>query len=361
MSPPTTLVAADEALAGILEVGGVSVGALYLPDAEGHLEFQVQRGVGEAQADSAAGFFGHPELFELAMGSEHGLVVPSNAVPPEAGRDFLARLAVGSTVFVPLASRGERLGVLLLASPRRRGLTHPDRLAFARSLGAQLAGTIALSRSLASLAASERRYRTLFETAPIGLFRTTAQGRILEANPELLALLGCSAVASVLGSRVNEFYFDIEDRRRLLGIAEREGRASGFEVRLRRRDGIVIWGRMNLRVLSQDGSVVYEGSVEDVTARRMAEQRRGAEHAATRALAESASLAEATPRLLEAVCTSLEWQVGELWRADPTAGVLRCFDAWHVPSEALREFASVSRRDDVYVRGGPARTGLGDR
>jgi len=187
-------------------------------------------------------------------------------------------------------------------------------------------------------------------TVPIGRFRTTAQGRILDANPELLALLGCSAGTSLLGARANEFYFDIEDRRRLLDIAEREGRASGFEVRLRRRDGIVIWGCMNLRVLSQDGSVVYEGSVEDVTARRMTEQCMSAEHGVTRALAESSSLAEATPRLLEAVCTSLEWQVGELWRVDPTAGVLRRFDAWHVPSEALREFASVSR-DMTFASG----------
>jgi PAS domain S-box-containing protein len=337
------------ALAGLLDVAGLSVGALYLADADGHLGLQVQLGDGEARAGDAAEFFGHLELFELGLGSEHALAIPSIGVPPEAGRDFLARLAVGSAVIVTLTPRGGRLGVLLLGS-QRRDITHPDWLVFARSLGAQLGQTIALSRTFGRLTASERRYRNLFDTTPIGLFRATAQGHFLEANPELLSLLGCADLATLFGSRTDDFYFDPEDWRRVLTIAEREGRAFGFEVRLRRRDGAVIWGRLNVRALRVGDNVVYEGSVEDVTDRRGAEQRMAAEHAVTRALAESADLAQATPRILEAICTSLGWQVGELWRVDRTAGVLRRLDAWHVPSEALREFASMSR-DMTFASG----------
>lgn len=261
--------APGEALAGVLHVGGVSVGALYLRDAAGHLRLHVQLGVGEVRSGDPAQFFGHVELFELALGSEHGLAIPSIAVSPEAGRDFLARLAVGSAVLVTLTSRGDRLGILLLAS-QRRDLTHPDWLAFARSLGAQLGQTIALSRSFTRLSASERRYRHLFDSTPIGLCRTTSEGQFLEANPALISLLGCPDLATLFASRVDDYYFDPEDRRRLLAVAEREGTVLGHEMRFRRRDGMVIWGRMNVRALREGDNIVYEGSIEDVTARRLA-------------------------------------------------------------------------------------------
>ena len=57
------------------------------------------------------------------------------------------------------------------------------------------------------------------------------------------------------------------------------------------------------------------GSVPDISQRRFA-----AEYATARVLAESARLAEATPRILEAICTTLGWEHGALWRVDPGAG-----------------------------------------
>jgi len=337
------------ALAGVLDVAGVSVGALYLVDVDGRLALRVQLGVEAARAAGAAEFFGHPALFELALGSEHVLAIPSPPVSAEAASGFLARLGVGSAVLVALTPHGDRLGVLLLGSGHR-DLTHPDWLAFARALGAQLGQAIALRRTFTRLTTSEHRHRDLFETTPIGLFRTSPKGEFLEANPELVSLLGFSDLSSLLGSLAAEFFVDPADRWRLLAITAREGKALGFELRLRRRDGSVIWGRMNLRALRLDGQIVHEGSVEDVTARRMTEQRLTAEHAVTRALAESASLAEATPRILEAVCTSLGWQVGEVWRVDAAAGLLRRLDAWHVPSDTLQE-VSDSTRNITYAPG----------
>ena len=61
------------------------------------------------------------------------------------------------------------------------------------------------------------------------------------------------------------------------------------------------------------------------------------------ALAESTTLAEATPRMLEAICEALGWEYGALWQVDRTANLLRCVDTWHPPSLAFHEFADVSR------------------
>jgi PAS domain S-box-containing protein len=76
----------------------------------------------------------------------------------------------------------------------------------------------------------------------------------------------------------------------------------------------------------------------DVSHRRLV-----AEHATSRVLAESTRLAEATPRVLEAVCTTLDWEHGAFWQVDPQAGVLRCVDLWTPPGARFAEFEALSR------------------
>ncbi len=68
-----------------------------------------------------------------------------------------------------------------------------------------------------------------------------------------------------------------------------------------------------------------------------------AQYATTRALAESASLSEAAPKVLQAVCETLGWEHGALWRVDAGTGVLRCVEIWTPPGAGFPEFDSVSR------------------
>jgi PAS domain S-box-containing protein len=57
----------------------------------------------------------------------------------------------------------------------------------------------------------------------------------------------------------------------------------------------------------------------------------------------SATLAEATPRILEAICEALDWEHGALWQIEREAHVLRCVDIWHRPSVSFPEFEAASR------------------
>jgi PAS domain S-box-containing protein len=70
------------------------------------------------------------------------------------------------------------------------------------------------------------------------------------------------------------------------------------------------------------------------------ERRRSARLAVTQILAEAASLEEAAPEILRAVCESLRWDVGVLWTVDRKANVLRCLDV--VPSDPVRAAAFVT-------------------
>ena len=73
------------------------------------------------------------------------------------------------------------------------------------------------------------------------------------------------------------------------------------------------------------------------------ERRLTAEYIAARALAESATLAEAAPRVLQAVCEQLDWDYGALWNVDSTSDVMRCVESWHLPTVTLPEFEAASR------------------
>lgn len=95
----------------------------------------------------------------------------------------------------------------------------------------------------------------------------------------------------------------------------------------------------------------YEGSVEyivgtgiDITDRKRAQQHLTAQYAATRVLAESATTGEATRQILQGICESLGWDLGEIWMVDQQANVLRFLDMWHKASLEVEEFKALNRQ-----------------
>ena len=84
--------------------------------------------------------------------------------------------------------------------------------------------------------------------------------------------------------------------------------------------------------------------IQDITERVQTERRVNAEHAVTRILSESATLNEASQKILQAICACLEWDLGGIWAIDRKAGVLRCEDIWHIPSLEAKEFTTVTRQ-----------------
>jgi len=68
-----------------------------------------------------------------------------------------------------------------------------------------------------------------------------------------------------------------------------------------------------------------------------------AEFATARVLATAAHLSDATPRILEAICTTLNWEHATVWRVDRQASVLRCVEIWHQPDVRFAKFEALSR------------------
>ena len=78
--------------------------------------------------------------------------------------------------------------------------------------------------------------------------------------------------------------------------------------------------------------------------RKASERHLTAQNVTTWVLVESATLAEAMPRVLEAVCKSLDWVMGVRWSVDSQAHVLRCAEMHVAPPRPLQEMVEVNRR-----------------
>lgn len=82
---------------------------------------------------------------------------------------------------------------------------------------------------------------------------------------------------------------------------------------------------------------------EDITERKISEVRLRAEHDVTKILAESESVEEASPRILQSICVALEWDLGEIWIYDQQLSALRNTEIWHPPSLEFSEFKDITR------------------
>ena len=79
----------------------------------------------------------------------------------------------------------------------------------------------------------------------------------------------------------------------------------------------------------------------------LAERRLRAEHVVARALVEASTFAEAVPRILEAICSALDWEHGALWDIDLQNDELRCAEIFTASPGAFPEFNAISRSSTV--------------
>jgi PAS domain S-box-containing protein len=126
----------------------------------------------------------------------------------------------------------------------------------------------------AELRNSEEQYRSLFEAIPVGVYRSTPSGEILNANSAMLDMFGYPDLETFQNRGMAfDLYMDPEDRSRWQRLIESEGVVLGFESLVRRRDRSAIWIRDTAQVIrDENGQVLYyDGILEDITARKVAE------------------------------------------------------------------------------------------
>jgi PAS domain S-box-containing protein len=144
------------------------------------------------------------------------------------------------------------------------------------ALGTMFVGALLFFRvsepMLKKLSESEARYRNLFESVPVGINRTTPDGKILDANQALINLLKYPDKESLLAVNVIDLYENPQDRVQWQELMVAEKMLQGFEVEFCQYDGTVIWIQSNTQtIVNEMGQVqYYEGSLEDITERKIA-------------------------------------------------------------------------------------------
>jgi len=130
-------------------------------------------------------------------------------------------------------------------------------------------------RAEEALRESERRFRDLFEGVPVGIYRLTPDGTFVDVNRALAELLGYDDRQQLIGLDSGSLYVEDEHRQAWLLLMEHEGEVPDFETQIYRRDGDTIWVRSHTRALTaSDGALIgYKGTVEDISARKQAEER----------------------------------------------------------------------------------------
>ena len=127
-----------------------------------------------------------------------------------------------------------------------------------------------------SLRQAEGKYRSIFENAAEGIFQTSLDGRWLIANPKLAQILGYRSPEELMQTvEVSDSYYVEPGRRReFIRQMETRGLVNGFESQIYRKDGQIIWISESGRcVRNEHGHLVgFEGTVQDVTERKRAEE-----------------------------------------------------------------------------------------
>ncbi len=120
---------------------------------------------------------------------------------------------------------------------------------------------------------SERRFRTLFESAPVGIALSTLDGELLACNKGISQMLGYSE-SELKKVNLVEVYADASERVRNIELFKKEGSYHDYEVTLKRKDGSFFTGSLTAVPFKYNNKNVLLTAAEDISQRKQAEEER---------------------------------------------------------------------------------------
>ena len=203
---------------------------------------------------------------------------------------------------------------------------------------------ISRTERLAELRRSEHELADFFENASIPFHWVGPDGIILRANRAELEIFGY-ARDEYVGHPIAEFHVDQEMIEDILERLRRGETLHDYEARMRAKDGAIRHVLINSSVMWENGKFIHtRGLTRDISSRKRSERRTAMEHAVTRLLAESRTLAEASRKTLQVISEYLEWQFGAFWEVDDDAKRLRCVEVWRSATRDFSAFEAICRQ-----------------
>ena len=192
-------------------------------------------------------------------------------VRPERRSQFLEELEREGRVTDYEVELRHRDGTQVVVSTNSYFFRDDDgRLAGVEGVIRDITGRKAAERALAQ---SEERYRSLLANLPVGIFRSTPDGRFISVSPGMVAMFGFESEAAMLGADITSLYADAEERDAVMQHLRREGAVTDYEMEMIRRDSSTFWVSGSKHVVYDDiGRVLHlDGVFTDVTERKQAQ------------------------------------------------------------------------------------------
>lgn len=121
---------------------------------------------------------------------------------------------------------------------------------------------------------SEEKYRSMLNQLPIGVYRSTQDGKLLQANPALANIFGFDNVEEFLKINANDLYIEQEERKKVLEELSQTNDIKLQVLRLKRKDGSIIWVRDFAKAIYNEIGEIefFDGTIEDITDKKLAEE-----------------------------------------------------------------------------------------
>ena len=197
-------------------------------------------------------------------------------------------------------------------------------------------------RAEQALAEQHKLLRTLIDNLPDLIYAKDPQGRLFLNNTAHLRFLGATKREEVLGKTVYDYFpKEIADA----FFADEQRVIHSGEPLVNREEASVDRAGRRIWVLTTKVPLHDEtgkplglvGITRDITTRKQIEQRQNMHSGVTRVLAEAGSLEKAIPKVLECVCETMEWDVGQMWSLDSKTNRLVCVNSYSVPAFGAAE------------------------
>lgn len=186
-----------------------------------------------------------------------------------------------SVLALPLMNGGTAIGVLNIIA-EETGVFVDTEVDLLMELADDLAYGIMMFRlqvereaAQAALKNSEEQYRSLFNGVPVGIYRATTEGKIIDANPSLLSILGSDDPKALHAMNFIKTYLAEDDAERLYQEVRDKGRVENFEAKIINFERNDIWISLKIQAVydRERKKILYvEGAVEDITQRKRSEE-----------------------------------------------------------------------------------------
>ncbi|TKB76802.1 MAG: PAS domain S-box protein, partial [Nitrospira sp.] len=197
---------------------------------------------------------------------------------------------------------------------------------------------------------SEDRATLIVNTALDAVISMNAKGLILGWNTRaeelfgwpMLAAVGQPLAALIIPPRFRDAHAGGFTRYLETGDSRIIGRQ--IEVTGLHRDGHEIPIELSITTAQCDGRTIFNAFARDITGRIRTQQRLLTQFRVTDIMARTPGFQEASSPILQAICESLEWDVGQIWGLAPQDSVLHFEAIWNRPGLETEAFVAVSRQ-----------------